>query len=275
MQQPEKVFRYESAQNVVDTTLFQEDRMTFLVLKDIVNSGSRLVITDHENFIICHSTAPYPVWIWTKEGITEEKKELIWEQLNAEKMLQQDFTYNLKYEFAEYMISRGEEEQIPLSINMNLLAYDCPFTIEPVQHPLGYFCKATMEIYSTMVEFLWNFKEDIGIDKEPLEAVENKAKLLIQSERLYVWVDDSGKPTAMCSYTIVGGYGKITHVYTKKSERRKGYAQHLVYEVTKAVIDQGAIPVLYTDADYLASNSCYKQIGYIERGSLCTIGKSK
>jgi len=30
--------------------------------------------------------------------------------------------------------------------------------------------------------------------------------------------------------------------------------------------------MLYTDADYVASNKCYEKIGYILRGKLCTIG---
>ena len=30
--------------------------------------------------------------------------------------------------------------------------------------------------------------------------------------------------------------------------------------------------MLYTDADYKASNACYEKIGFILRGKLCTIG---
>jgi predicted GNAT family acetyltransferase len=33
----------------------------------------------------------------------------------------------------------------------------------------------------------------------------------------------------------------------------------------------GYIPMLYTDADYKASNNCYENIGYILRGKICTI----
>ena len=46
----------------------------------------------------------------------------------------------------------------------------------------------------------------------------------------------------------------------------------MVYEVTKLVKEAGYIPMLYTDADYPASNACYEKIGYILRGKLCTIG---
>ena len=31
------------------------------------------------------------------------------------------------------------------------------------------------------------------------------------------------------------------------------------------------MPMLYTDADYVASNACYEKIGFILRGNLCTM----
>ena len=31
------------------------------------------------------------------------------------------------------------------------------------------------------------------------------------------------------------------------------------------------VPMLYTDADYIASNACYEKIGYMLRGKLCTL----
>ena len=38
------------------------------------------------------------------------------------------------------------------------------------------------------------------------------------------------------------------------------------------VNEEGYEPMLYTDADYVASNSCYEKIGYVIRGKLCTSG---
>ena len=42
--------------------------------------------------------------------------------------------------------------------------------------------------------------------------------------------------------------------------------------MTKIAEANGFLPMLYTDADYVASNACYEKIGYILRGKLCTIG---
>ncbi|MBR3142376.1 MAG: GNAT family N-acetyltransferase [Clostridiales bacterium] len=67
------------------------------------------------------------------------------------------------------------------------------------------------------------------------------------------------------------GHASIGLVYTCDEYRRRHYAEHLVYQVTKIAQDAGYLPMLYTDADYAASNACYEKIGYILRGKLCTI----
>ena len=45
--------------------------------------------------------------------------------------------------------------------------------------------------------------------------------------------------------------------------------------VTKRALEEGYMPMLYTNADYIASNACYEQLGYILRGKLCTVSASK
>ena len=60
-------------------------------------------------------------------------------------------------------------------------------------------------------------------------------------------------------------------MYTRPEYRRKHYAQNLVYQVTMLAKNAGFTPMLYTDADYAASNACYEKIGYVLRGRLCTL----
>ena len=61
-------------------------------------------------------------------------------------------------------------------------------------------------------------------------------------------------------------------MYTHEEYRRRHYAENLVYQVSQMAKDAGYMPMLYTDADYAASNACYEKIGYVLRGKLCTIG---
>lgn len=88
----------------------------------------------------------------------------------------------------------------------------------------------------------------------------------------YFWKDAQDATVACCSFNPNGNLGCVGSVYTVPAHRRHHYAQQLVYEVTRIIADEGLIPMLYTDADYAASNACYEKLGYVQRGRLCTIG---
>ena len=81
-----------------------------------------------------------------------------------------------------------------------------------------------------------------------------------------------GTYVASCDFRVTNNMASIGLVFTLKDFRRKHYAENLVHQVTKEAAKLGYLPMLYTDADYTASNACYVKIGYILRGKLCTIG---
>ena len=89
---------------------------------------------------------------------------------------------------------------------------------------------------------------------------------------MFFWKNAEGKNVASCVFGPIGKLASLGLVYTYPEYRRRHYAQNLVYAVTKIVEKAGYLPMLYTDADYVASNACYEKIGYILRGKLCTIG---
>ena len=58
-----------------DYKLLENDKYTFSVLGSKMGGECDLLLTDHEKLIICFSSKPYPVWIWTPDGAPEEEKE--------------------------------------------------------------------------------------------------------------------------------------------------------------------------------------------------------
>lgn len=50
------------------------------------------------------------------------------------------------------------------------------------------------------------------------------------------------------------------------------YDQNMVCEATNLVIANGNFPIQYTDANYEASNACYRKTGYKLRDGLTTVG---
>lgn len=254
-----------------DFELLKSDPYTFAVLARILKGACELILTDHERFLLCHSASRHPVWIWTPDGASEEEKERAWRMAKEARPLHQGFRYNLKYELAEYFIQKAKAQGLNAGISMNLMAYDCPDPIPPTHHADGNIYCCTEKDVEEAAWMIGGFH--IAINDGPTEEAycRGKAEEHIAANAFFFWKNAQGKTVACCSYRPDGALASLGSVYTIPEYRRMHYAENLVYQVTRLVSEKGFTPMLYTDADYVASNACYTQIGYQCRGRLCTL----
>lgn len=257
--------------NERDFELLAQDRYTFAVLDRILRGDCELVRSDHQGMILCHSEASYPVWVWTRENCTEAELEKAWELTASCRPIEAGFRYNVRHELAEYFIRRAHQAGKNLGISMQLFAYDCPEPKAPVHAADGKMHCCTPDDLREAAALHAGFYTEIGETVPPLERRIEKTQAYIDDHAFFFWKNAAGKTVACCSYRVNQGLASIGSVYTLPGERRKHYAQNLVYQVTKLLRDAGYMPMLYTDAGYEASNACYESIGYTLRGRLCTI----
>ena len=255
-----------------DYKLLENDKYTFFVLGRIMGGECDLLLTDHERLIICFTCNPYPVWIWTPDDVTDEEKEKAYALARENGLLTEGHTFNLKYELADYFIRRSSEDAMEISIKTNMFAYDCPTPIEPHVRADGELHRCVAEDIDELVEFMDLFHRETEVDQDSIEAYRHKAEEAIRNGRYFFWKNADGRNMAVCNFGPNGDLAGVGMVYTRKEHRRKHYAENLVYQVTQMARDAGYMPMLYTDADYAASNACYEKIGYILKGKLCTIG---
>ena len=258
-----------------DYKLIDNDKYTFFVLGKIMGEQCRVLLTDHERMIICHSENPYPVWIWTPDDANDKEMGTIYQIINENFSQGEGITFNLKYNLAEFLINKANAEGIELSIKMNMYAYDCPDPIKPDGTVDGRIHECTIEDIDEIVEIYDLFSRETGIDKQSVEDYRDKAEYSVKNRTLFFWEDDTGRHVASCTYRPNGKLASLGLVYTRKEYRRRHYAENLVYQVSKKAHDEGYMPMLYTNADYVASNACYEKVGYILRGKLCTISVSE
>lgn len=255
-----------------DYNLLAKDKYTFSVLSRIIKGECKLRLTDHERFIICFTGQPFPVWIWTPDEACEDEFERAYQIAKDNGVIDGEHRFNVKYELAEYFIERAAKDGLKLKISTNLFAYDCPSSIEPSSDTDGEIHKCTEEDIDVLTDFFDMFHEAVGIDKESREQYMKNAEEAVKAGMIYLWKTAGGEFAASCNWHPAGDMASIGLVYTREEFRRKHYAEHLVYQVTEIARKEGYIPMLYTDADYAASNACYEKIGYVLRGKLCTVG---
>ncbi|MGN0395853.1 MAG: GNAT family N-acetyltransferase [Coprococcus sp.] len=255
-----------------DFKLLEKDAFTFQVLQRIMAGNCKLILADHKNFILCYSTPPFPVWIWTEDNLEEDIKELIWDTLKQYDLLKTDIKFNVKYKFAEYLICKAKEEKLGAKIITNMLAYECRQPIVPHIQAEGKVYKCSSKDVDELTQMKKAFHDAIGIDKKDDEGYRKDAEEELKSIPVYFWKNSNGDTVATCNVRIDGDKASVGQVYTPIQHRRKHYAENVVYHAAKEAFDQGYIPTLYTNADYAASNKCYQKIGFEICGSLCMVG---
>lgn len=255
-----------------DYKLLENDECTFFVLRRIIDGKCELLLTDHERLIICFTAQPFPVWIWTPDDASEEEMERAYERLCELSLLDGEHHFNLKYNLAEFFIKKSQKEGKSLSVSMNMLAYTCENPNEPKVKADGGIHRCSRDDIEDLLNFIISFQNEVGIDKRDREVCRANAEHFIDSGRMFLWKDSSGKSVASCKFEPNGTMASVNLVFTHPEFRRKHYAENLVYRVTKIAADEGYLPMLYTNADYAASNACYEKIGYTLKGKLCRIG---
>ena len=255
-----------------DYKILENDKYSFFMLGRIMDGKCELLLTDHERLIICFTSNPYPVWIWTPDDVTEEEKEKAYELVRENGLLTEGHTFNLKYDLADYFIKRSSEGSMALSIKTNMFVYGCPDPVEPHVPADGELHRCVAEDIDELVEFLDIFHREAGVKQADFETYRNMAEEAIRSGSHFFWRNAEGRNVSICNFRPNGDLAGVGLVYTRGEYRRKHYAENLVYQVTQMAKDAGYMPMLYTDADYAASNACYEKIGYVFKEKLCTIG---
>jgi GNAT superfamily N-acetyltransferase len=79
----------------------------------------------------------------------------------------------------------------------------------------------------------------------------------------WLWFDNAGDPVSLAARRpVLAGSGRIGPVYTPPDSRGRGYGSAVTAAATRAVRDDGGVPVLFTDLANPTSNKIYQQLGY-------------
>ncbi len=255
-----------------DRKILENDKYTFFVLRRIMGGKCELLLTDHERLIICFTCDPFPVWIWTPDDASEAEMERAYRTVSEHFLLNGEYSFNLKDALARFFIERAAADGKTLSVSLNMFAYDCRDPVKPSAIADGSIHRCGSEDIDELVDFLDLFHKEIGLNQKNRDGYRMDAEAYINSGNMYLWKNESGNNVASCKFSTDGNMASLSLVFTRPAFRRRHYAENLVYQVTKLAMSAGYVPMLYTDADYAASNACYEKIGYVLRGKLCTIG---
>lgn len=253
---------------------FQKDKYKFDLIYKILENDNALLISDEENYIIARGDVKYPSWIWTKDKISQEKVQ------ELEEVLKLYLRENKKDKF----VCKKELYEQFLNDDLKILNKEDYFEMgtlicNKVNKPKitdGKIDRVKKEELDIISKFWYLSTHEMNnVAPLTIEQAKKDAKQMIESDNFYIWRNKEGKIVCMAIYVVNNGQAKVSHVYTDEEERGKGYSANLIYEITKKILEDGLIPLLYTDYNYYYSNKSYKNAGYEDTGILINFTCSK
>lgn len=85
---------------------------------------------------------------------------------------------------------------------------------------------------------------------------------ILNGGRAWLWTDAGRTVSLAARRAPEGGSARVGPVYTPPAERGHGYGSAVTAAATRDILDDGAIPVLFTDLANPTSNKIYQALGY-------------
>lgn len=260
--------KLENALQTINKLMSENDKILFNLFYRILEGENAFWVTDEESYIIGQTNERLAMWIWIKENASEDVLAEI------EKVVEERLELNPKLNLvAEEAIIRpiidriSEHKKIDCSSMIPMVIYRCDKVTNPKKAG-GYAIFSDERHKSVLKKFITGMVWDL--EKRPMyeDEAEGFARDVAGSKDLYLW-EDNGQAVSMAMIAHrAEGFARINTVYTDSIMRGKGYAGMLVSEVTQKILNEGRIPMLYTEQDNVCSNATYRRIGYTVCGKL-------
>lgn len=253
---------------------FQKDKYKFYLISLNLKSESVMLYSDEENYVICRGAVGLPTWIWTKDNFDISKLDEIKTAMNLYLTDANKDKFTCKKELYDLLVNTGYD-YLNSADYFEMGTLFCRETKQPKKCD-GYITTPTLEEKSILVKYWYDDSQEMnGVSPISMEQAEVDIQKMLDSNKFYIWKNSADKIVCMANYSEVDGQAKLSHVYTPIDERGKGYAANLIYSMTNDLLQQGLVPLLYTDYNYIPSNKAYINAGYEDTGILINFSCSK
>ncbi|MBD5484870.1 MAG: GNAT family N-acetyltransferase [Lachnospiraceae bacterium] len=259
--------RIKNASSVMDEIMSENDKILFNLFYLIAEKDS-FWVTDGKSYLIGQTNENLPMWIWIHDAATADAYVEIEDIITARLELNPKLKITADAEKIQKILPKiSEKKKAKYKSQVPMIIYRCDKVINP-KHANGHTIFSNENHKKVLEKFITGMVWDL--EKRPMMEgeAENFARDVVGSDNLYLWeANETVVSMAMIAHRTEK-FVRINTVYTDSSQRGKGYAGRLVGEVTKKILDENRIPMLYTEQDNVCSNATYRRIGYYACGEL-------
>lgn len=260
--------RLDNALLTINQLMSENDKILFNIFYLILGGKNAYWVSDGKSYIIGQTNEHLPMWIWVKEDAGADAFTEIEKVIEERLELNDKLKVTADEKIIRPILNRvAERKKVTCNSKVPMVIYRCDRITNP-KKANGHIILSDETHREILEKFITGMVWDL--EKRPMNQgeAEGFARDVAGSPDLYLW-EDEGRVASMAMITHrTEEFARINTVYTDSSQRGKGYAGMLVGEVTQKILDEGRIPMLYTEMDNVCSNATYKRIGYTSCGEL-------
>jgi uncharacterized protein len=252
----------ESFEKILD----KKDRIIYNLFYLIREGDNAFFATDNSTYIIGQGNESAPLWMWLKQIPDENVEKEICAIIESRVVLNQNLQLNAYEGYARGILDRvSNKTGIGYYVSAPMIAYACNQAISRYKIS-GQIVTPEEKHKEIMAKFITQFIAEITYDAEKTAINENKANgfanAMVNSNKLFLW-EDGGKIVSMAMIAHrTREYARINTVFTEREQRGKGYAGMLLGKMSRKLLEENLIPMLYADSRNPASNAAYQKIGF-------------
>lgn len=253
-----------SPEVVIRSLLTDDQRYTMNLFSLILSGGNPFFRTDESSYVVAQSNETSPLWAWFGPAMTQAAVREAVDILAQRLWLNPDLQITTPAEGGGPVLEQvsalcGLRPQPGMTLN----AYVCRRVMAPCVS--GFMLRPSAEHRPVIARLLVQMVRDADGQSIPQSAANRFAEAAVGSDSMFLWQDGE-----VCSMAMIASQdqetARINTVVTERSKRGHGYAGMLVAEISRRLLAQGLLPLLYADASNPASNRAYQKIGFEQVG---------
>lgn len=260
--------RLNNALPTINKLMSENEKILFNLFYLISDSEDAFWVTDEEFYIIGQTNERLAMWIWIKENTSEDVLTDIEEVIEERLDLNPKLNVIADEAIIRPILNRiSERKKVSYNSMIPMVIYRCD-KVTNAKKASGHMILSNAKHKEILEKFIVGMVWDL--EKRPMYEgeAEGFANDVAGSPDLYLWEDNRQVVSMAMIVHRAEKFARINTVYTDSLQRGKGYAGMLVAEVTQKILDEGRIPMLYTEQDNVCSNATYRRIGYMVCGEL-------
>lgn len=251
---------------IIDQMVKGNDEIIYNLFYVIRTSQDPYIVTDDISYIFAQSNPNTPIWIYSNDEVDIDSKQELLELLLERIKLNNKVHIVARNSWIISVLNRlSDILDIQIEEYMPMTVYAC-YQVDYMEE-LGEIVLPDQQYIKQIAELAkqqtWDAEHFELSDVDALKFAESNK----DSKNLYLWKNKDIVAMARVAHKN-DKYARLNTVVTERSHRGNGYARMLVGNMSKELLKEGIVPMLYADSNNPSSKSAYIKIGFVEIGRI-------